>query len=125
MSENIMPPPPSAEHMRIVRILTSMHILMKISSVISIVSSFLLARHILKKKDASLTNVMLVGISVMDMIGSFFGYFMGGWMMGTREDVDSHLLSGNQQTCTTQGFILTFSFTYFVTAYAELGALCE
>jgi hypothetical protein len=135
MSYKLMPPvpapPPSAveDENKTVKIITSMHILLKIGGAISCISSFLLARHILKKKktwaDISLTSLMLVGISVINMIGSFFGYFMGGWMMGESDFVQSSLLSGNQQTCTAQGFLLTFSFTYFVTAYAGLGALCE
>ena len=107
----------------------SWHILMKIGGAISCISSFLLATHILKKKwtDISLTSIMLLGISVMDIIGSFFGFFMGLWMSG--EGIlfitSGPLIAGNTQTCTAQGFIFTFSLTYFVTAYAGLGALCE
>jgi hypothetical protein len=113
-----------------VRIELSLHILMKISGVISCIASFLLVRHIMKKKkwaDISLTNVMLLGISVMDIIGSFFGYFMGSWMIGEYTGFirSGPLFAGNQQTCTAQGFLVNFAFTYFVTAYAGLGALCE
>mmetsp|Transcript_22874 Transcript_22874/g.37327 ORF Transcript_22874/g.37327 Transcript_22874/m.37327 type:complete len:312 (+) Transcript_22874:3-938(+) len=61
----------------------------------------------------------------MDIIGSFFGFFMGLWMSG--EGIlfitSGPLIAGNTQTCTAQGFIFTFSLTYFVTAYAGLGAL--
>ena len=108
---------------------TSLHILLKIGGAISCISSFLLARHILKKKwaDMSLSSMMLLGISVMDVIGSFFGYVMGLWMSG--EGIyyiqSGPLIAGDTQTCTAQGFILTFAFTYFLTAYAGLGALCE
>eukprot|EP00985_Skeletonema_marinoi_P033658 scaffold41824_cov219-Skeletonema_marinoi.AAC.7 len=106
---------------------TSLHILLKIGGAISCISSFLLARHILKKKWAgmSLQSMMLLGISVMDVIGSFFGYVMGLWMSG--EGIyyihSGPLIAGDTQTCTAQGFILTFAFTYFLTAYAGLGAL--
>ena len=107
----------------------SWQILMKIGGVISCISSFLLAKHILKKKlaDISLTSIMLLGISIMDMIGSFFGYFMGLWMGGEGIFVirSGPLLAGNTQTCTAQGFILHLASTYFVTAYTGLGALCE
>jgi hypothetical protein len=107
----------------------SMQILMKIGGAISCISSFILAKHILKKNfaDMSLVSMMLLGISVMAIIGSFFGYFMGLWMGGEGIwFIDSGpLLAGNTQTCTAQGFILTFTFTYLVTAYSGLGALCE
>ena len=108
---------------------TSWQILMKIGGAISCISSFVLVTHILKKKwaDISLTSSLLLAISVMDIIGSFFSYFMGLWMGG--EGVffitSGPLLAGNTQTCTAQGFILTFTLTYFVTAYTGLGALCE
>ena len=64
---------------------------------------------------------------MMDIIGSFIGYFMGLWMSGEGMLFirSGPLLAGNTQTCTAQGFILTFTLTYFVTAYAGLGALCE
>ena len=106
-----------------------MQILMKIGGTISCISSFLLARHILRKKwvDINLTSMLLLGISVMGIIGSFFTYVMGLWMGG--EDIwfidSGPLLAGNTQTCTAQGFFLTFTTTYFVTAYTGLGALCE
>ena len=118
-----------AEYHRLYSIETSLQILMKIGGAISCISSFLLAKHILKKKwaDISLTSMVLLGISVVDMIASFFGPFMGLWMAG--EGVllirSGPLLAGNTQTCTAQGFIIYFSRTYFVTAYAGLGALCE
>ena len=93
------------------------------------ISSILLAMHILKKKwaDISLVSMMLFGISVMDIIGSFIGYFMGLWMSGEGMLFirSGPLLAGNTQTCTAQGFIVTFTLTYFVTAYTGLGALCE
>jgi hypothetical protein len=112
-----------------IEIEVSLQILWKIGGAISFISSFLLAKHILKKKwaDISLTSMVLLGISVMNMIESFFGPFMGLWMAG--EGVllirSGPLLAGNTQTCTFQGFIYNFTITYFVTAYAGLGALCE
>ena len=107
----------------------SWQILFKIGGAISCISSFLLAKHILKKKwaDISLTSIMLLGISMMDIICSFFGYVMGNWMAG--EGIffitSGPLIAGNTQTCTAQGFIYNFTITYFVTAYTGLGALCE
>jgi len=61
----------------------------------------------------------------MDVIGSFFGYVMGLWMSGEGIALirSGPLIAGDTQTCTAQGFILTFAFTYFLTAYAGLGAL--
>ena len=118
-----------AEYHRYISIETSMQILFKIGGAISCISSFILAKHILKKKwaDISLTSMLLLGISVMDILGSFFGYFMGNWMAG--EGIwyinSGPLIAGNTQTCTAQGFILTFTFTYFLTAYTGLGALCK
>ena len=118
-----------AEFHRFYSMEVSLQILMKIGGVISCISSFILARHILKKKwsDISLTSMMLLGISVMEIIGSFFTYVMGLWMGG--EGIwyirSGPLLAGNTQTCTAQGFFLLFSLAYFVTAYAGLGALCE
>ena len=107
----------------------SWQILMKIGGAISCISSFVLATHILKKKwaDISLTSSLLLGISVMEIIGSFFTYVMGLWMAGEGIFLirSGPLLAGNTQTCTAQGFFLTFTLTYFVTAYAGLGALCE
>ena len=118
-----------AEFHRFYSMEVSLQILMKIGGVISCISSFILARHILKKKwaDISLVSMMLFGISVMDIIGSFIGYFMGLWMSGEGMLFirSGPLLAGNTQTCTAQGFILLLSSTYFVTAYTGLGALCE
>ena len=52
---------------------------------------------------------------------------MGLWMSG--EGIafirSGPLIAGNTQTCTAQGFLFNASLTYFVTAYAGLGALCE
>ena len=114
---------------RFTTIETSWQILLKIGGAISCISSILLAMHILKKKwaDISLTSMLLLGISVMDIIGSFIGYFMGLWMSGEGMLFirSGPLLAGNTQTCTAQGFIVTFTLTYFVTAYTGLGALCE
>eukprot|EP00985_Skeletonema_marinoi_P033656 scaffold41824_cov219-Skeletonema_marinoi.AAC.5 len=138
MSSSTPPPPPTPvlspnydaeEYHHYIPIETSLHILLKIGGAISCISSFLLARHILKKKwaDMSLSSMMLLGISVMDVIGSFFASFVGLWMSG--EGIGfirtGPLIAGDTQTCTAQGFILIFAFTYFVTAYAGLGALCE
>jgi hypothetical protein len=83
----------------------------------------------LKKKwaDISLTSMLLLGISVMDIFCSVFGYVMGLWMSGEGMLFirSGPLIAGTTQTCTAQGFIYNFTITYFVTAYTGLGALCE
>ena len=115
-----------------VRMEISLAVLMKIGGLVSCVSSILLMRHIILKSKTnwskiSLTNTMLVGISVSDLIGSFFWYFMGNWMSGAtpwNTNVAS-LYAGNTQTCTAQGFFGTLTFIYSLAAYTMLGGLCE
>ena len=108
----------------------SVIIIAKIGGIISIISSFLLVRHILHKKwaDLPLSSIILFGISLVDIIGVFFGFVMGTWMMGEGIEYmgfpsSSPLVAGNTATCTAQGFFLIFCSTYFVTAYAGLGIL--
>ena len=60
-------------------------ILPKFGGTLSIISSTFLARDILinrhEKKSLSLKNAMLLGISINDIIGCFFSYFMTTWMI--------------------------------------------
>jgi hypothetical protein len=102
----------------------SLVILPKISGTLSCIGSGLLARHIAKKgfKDVSLTSRMLFGISIVDIIGSFFAYVLGSWMAPRNTLTYS---AGNTATCSFQGFVLVFNLIYFATAYAELAAICE
>lgn len=105
-------------------------ILPKFGAVLSITSSFFLARDVyikhrqhMTKHDAikiPLTSAMLFQISINDIFGSFFSYFMSTWMMpiGT-----APFAVGNQATCDAQGYFTTFHFIYFVTAYTELALL--
>ena len=117
--------------LRDIRIELSLALLMKISGVVSCVSSFLLARHVLKSKktwsDISLTNMMLVGISISDYIGSFLCFVLGNWMTGEIpwHNLNAFLYAGNTQTCTAQGFFGTLTTVYSVSAYSLLGSLCE
>ena len=62
-------------------------ILPKFGATISIISSIFLVRDVIIKrhkennKSISLTNVILFGISVNDIIGAFFSFFMTTWMV--------------------------------------------
>jgi hypothetical protein len=102
----------------------SLVILPKISGILSCIGSGLLARHITKKgfKDVSLTSRMLLGISIVDILGSFVAYFLGSWMAPRGTLTYS---AGNTATCSFQGFVLVFNLVYFATAYAEMAAICE
>ena len=101
-------------------------ILPKFGGTLSIISSTFLARDILinryEKKSLSLKNAMLLGISINDIIGCFFSYFMTTWMIPLGE---APFAAGNQATCNAQGFFVTYHFIYFVTAYTQLCILCE
>lgn len=101
-------------------------ILPKFGGTLSIISSTFLARDIIinrhEKKSLSLKNAMLLGISINDIIGCFFSYFMTTWMIPRGE---APFAAGNQATCNAQGFFVTYHFIYFVTAYTQLCILCE
>ena len=58
----------------------------------------------------------------MDTLGTFFSWFMTSWMVPRG---DAPFAAGNQGTCGAQGFFVTFTFIYFVTAYTELAVLCK
>ena len=47
---------------------------------------------------------------------------MTSWMVPRG---DAPFAAGNQGTCDAQGFFVTFTFIYFVTAYTELAVLCK
>ena len=108
-------------------IVRSSVIIAKITGSFSIIGSFLLARHILHKRrkqsgrDDSLASILLFNISVVNIIGVFFTFFMGPWMTGFYWD--RLTAEGNIAACTAQGFFLYFTEVYFLTAYAGLGAL--
>lgn len=101
---------------RYIAIETSLIIISKIGGAISFISSLILGRYILKSKptwrEISLTNVMLFCISVENVMTSFFGYFMGSWMVGSdtrgflsygfKDSWTRPLAAGNTATCTTQ-----------------------
>eukprot|EP00984_Skeletonema_dohrnii_P010008 scaffold3867_cov115-Skeletonema_dohrnii-CCMP3373.AAC.8 len=97
-------------------------ILPKISGVLSIIGSGLLARHVAKKglKEVSLTSHMLLHISIVDIISSFFAYFLSSWLAPKGS---MPYAAGNMATCTFQGAVFVFSLIYFATAYAELAAI--
>ena len=58
-------------------------IIPKFMAATSIIASSFLARDIVskwrKKKSMPLNNAVLLGISAVDIIGSFFGWFMTSW----------------------------------------------
>jgi hypothetical protein len=112
-----------------IAIVRSSVILAKITGSFSIIGSFLLARHILHKRkqsgrgDLPLSSILLLNISVVNIIGVFFTFFMGPWMNGAhwdRFEVEGNI---NTAACTAQGFFLYFAEVYFLTAYAGLGTL--
>src|SRR6056300_987905 len=91
----------------------------KVTGAISIVASTFVARHITTTKqwrEISLTNMMMFYISVVDIIASFFVYFMSSWM-APPSNLPHIYAAGTTATCTAQGFIAVFSFAYFSTAY--------
>ena len=103
-------------------------ILAKITGSFSIIGSFLLARQLLHKRkqsggDLPLSNILLLNISVVNIIGVFFTFFMGPWMSGAYWDrlIDEGNI--NTAACTAQGFFLYFAEVYFLTAYGGLGTL--
>ena len=70
-------------HMPPEEIWKSYLILPKFVAPISMIASTFLARDIVKKwrekKIVPLTNAILLGISIVDIIGSFFSWFMTSW----------------------------------------------
>lgn len=88
--------------------------------------STFLARDIInkwhKKHVVALNNIILFGISIVDILGTFFSWFMTSWMVPRG---DAPFAAGNQGTCDAQGVFVTFTFIYFVTAYTELAVLCK
>src|SRR5210317_858315 len=95
----------------------------KVTGAISIVASTFVARHITTTKqwrEISLTNMMMFYISVVDIITSFFVYFMSSWMAPPPTSIYA---AGTTATCTAQGFFWTFSLAYFSTAYTQLAVL--
>ena len=62
-------------------------ILPKFGATISIISSIFLVRDVIirrnkeNNKSISLTNAILFGISVNDIFGAFFSFFMSTWMV--------------------------------------------
>lgn len=103
----------------------SLVILPKISGILSIIGSGLLARHVARKgfKDASLSSRMLFGISTVDIISSFFVHFLSSWMAPRGSGLT--FAAGNIATCSFQGFVLVFDLIFFATAYSELAIICE
>ena len=103
----------------------AVEILPKFTGSISIVASTLVARHIITTKqwrEISLTNMMMFYISIVDIIDSFFVYFMSTWM-APPSDLPLIYTAGTTASCTAQGFIAVFSFAYFSTSYTLLAVL--
>ncbi len=98
----------------------------KVTGAISIVASTFVARHITTTKqwrEISLTNMMIFWISLVDIIASFFVYFMSSWMAPPSHADWLIYAAGTTATCTAQGFFVVFSFAYFSTAYTQLAVL--
>ena len=103
----------------------SIVILPKISGSLSCIGSALIARHIAKKglKDVSLASKILFGISIVDIIDSFFAYVLGSWMAPRVSGMTFAV--GNFTTCGVQGFVHVFGIVYLATAYTELSIVCK
>jgi hypothetical protein len=98
----------------------------KFTGAVSIIASTLVARHITTTKqwrEISLTNMMIFWISVVDIIASFFVYFMSTWMAPSSHADWQVYAAGTTATCTAQGFFAVFSLAYFSTAYTQLAIL--
>jgi len=83
----------------------ALSIIPKVTGMISCIASGYVIWHVLrhKKRRALTKNRVLVGISVHDMISSFFGFFLSTWPI----PADTWLVwgaTGTVQTCTMQGF---------------------
>ena len=90
------------------------------------IGSTLLTRHVITAKkqwgEISLTNKILLWISIVDIIASFFVFFMSSWMVPRGTD-GVEFAAGTTATCMAQGFFDVFSIVYFATAYTELAVL--
>ncbi|KAL7526275.1 hypothetical protein ACHAWF_001706 [Thalassiosira exigua] len=99
-------------------------IIPKFGAVVSIAASSFLARDIIRKwyakKPVPLSNSVIFGISIVNIVGTFFGWFMTSWMIPRG---DAPFAAGNQATCNAQGFFVSMSYIYYVTAYTGLAAL--
>jgi len=96
----------------------------KFGGVLSMIGSALIVRHILttkkmKWREISLPNAILLRISIVDIIASFFVYFLSFWMV-PRGTPHVRFASGTDGTCALQGWSDTFSMTYFATAYTQV-----
>ena len=88
------------------------------------IGSALIVRHILttkkmKWREVSLPNAILLRISIVDIIASFFVYFLSFWMV-PRGTPHVRFASGTDGTCALQGWSDVFSMTYFATAYTQV-----
>lgn len=91
------------------------------------IGSTLIVRQILttkkmKWRQVSLPNEILLRISIVDIIASFFVYFLSFWMV-PRGTPHVRFASGTNGTCSLQGWSDIFSITYFATAYTQLAIL--
>ena len=104
----------------------ALEIVPKFTGAVSIIGSLFVARHITTTKqwgEIALTNLMMFYISVVDIITSFFVYFMSSWMAPPSNAHGLVYAAGTTATCTAQGFFAVFSFAYFSTAYTLLAVL--
>lgn len=114
----------------------SFELIPKFTGTLSMIGSVLVARHIITKKkwgDVSLTNKILFGISIVDIICTFFTCFLSTWMVPRGASASSKydtsikhhalLAAGTTGTCSAQGFFAVFSMSYFATAYTALAVL--
>ncbi len=91
------------------------------------IGSALIVRHILttkkmKWREISLPNAILLRISIVDIIASFFVYFLSFWMV-PKGTPHVRFASGTDGTCALQGWSDIFSMTYFATAYTQSSVL--
>ena len=83
-------------------------IIPKIGGTLSIICSALVAQDVLKSPErrAKMTNLIILALSISDIIFSTTSHIFGTWPVPQGLVYGS---SGNQGTCTAQGFLVVFS----------------
>ena len=89
--------------------ITNLIINYKISSALSIMGSIYVIQDVLwdpKKRKESTYHRIMVGLSCSDIIFSFFGPFLGSWVMPTGSQI---FAAGSHIACAVAGFFMTMA----------------
>ena len=89
--------------------ITNLIINYKISSALSIMGSIYVIQDVLwdpKKRKESTYHRIMVGLSCSDIIFSFFGPFLGSWVMPTGSQI---FAAGSDIACAVAGFFMTMA----------------